>query len=110
MEIDLQTLIEQDIDLYKNQYYFGTAEQSLIDDPKQKCSFNKDRPSTSYGNEFAGLEFKHEDILSTTKYIEEEQVADDYNVFVEEDTGKRSTFAFNELKKLTYFNVNNYFR
>jgi len=88
MEIDLQTLIEQDIDLYKNQYYFGTAEQSLIDDPKQKCSFNKDRPSTSYGNEFAGLEFKHEDILSTTKYIEEEQVADDYNVFVEEDTGE----------------------
>jgi hypothetical protein len=88
MDIELQTLIEQDIDLYKNNYYVSAENQNLIDDPKQRALIAKDKPTTFF-NEFGELDFKHEDILSTTKYIEEEKVADDYNVFVEEDTGNK---------------------
>ena len=88
MDIELQTLIEQDIDLYKNSYYGSVENQNLIDDPKQQVLFGKDKPTTLF-NELGELQYKHEDILSTTKYMEEEQVVDYNNVFVEEDTGKK---------------------
>jgi hypothetical protein len=79
MDIELQTLIEQDIDFgiqKEHFYYTETQSKSEKDLIKAKNSFDQYE-----------LEFKNEDILSTTQYIEHEKVPDDCRLFVEEDTG-----------------------
>lgn len=111
MDIELQTLIEQDIDfgVHKSNFYY-MAQNSADNNESAGKFINPKNPDLSKSsnqtfNEFAGLEFKNLDILTTTKYIEDEKIPDDYKLFVEEDTGylryiKKNSFSIKNLNFL----------